>query len=54
LEALIKRAREEGYGGLSLSVEPDNPSLPLYERFGFKKVGETAGGWTMKADLDLQ
>jgi ribosomal protein S18 acetylase RimI-like enzyme len=52
LEALIKRAREDGYKSLSLSVEPDNPSLALYERFGFHKVGETGGAWTMKAELD--
>jgi ribosomal protein S18 acetylase RimI-like enzyme len=51
LEALLERAREEGYRSLSLSVEPDNPSLPLYERFGFRKVGETGGAWTMKAEL---
>jgi GNAT superfamily N-acetyltransferase len=51
LEALIERARQEGYKSLSLSVEPDNPSLALYERFGFRKVGETGGAWTMKADL---
>lgn len=51
LEALLERAREEGYNALSLSVEPDNPSLALYERFGFRKVGETGGAWTMRADL---
>jgi ribosomal protein S18 acetylase RimI-like enzyme len=52
LEALIKRAREDGFKALSLSVEPDNPSLALYEKFGFQKVGETGGAWTMKADLN--
>jgi len=51
LEALIERAREDGYKALSLSVEPDNPALHLYERMGFRKVGETGGSWTMKVDL---
>jgi ribosomal protein S18 acetylase RimI-like enzyme len=51
LEALMKRARADGYKALSLSVEPDNPALPIYERFGFRKVGENGGAWTMKADL---
>jgi GNAT superfamily N-acetyltransferase len=52
LEALIQRARDDGYKALSLSVEPDNPALKLYERLGFRKVGETGGSWTMKVDLD--
>jgi len=51
LDALIERARRDGFGELSLSVEPDNPALPLYERFGFRKVGENGGAWTMKAEL---
>jgi GNAT superfamily N-acetyltransferase len=51
LHALIDRARLEGYTTLSLSVEPDNPALKLYQRFGFEKVGETGGAWTMRADL---
>ena len=51
LDALIERAREDGYKALSLSVEPDNPALHLYERMGFRKVGETGGSWTMKVDL---
>ncbi len=54
LEALIERARQDGYKALSLSVEPDNPALKLYERLGFRKVGETGGSWTMKADLTDQ
>ena len=54
LEALMKRAREDRFKALSLSVEPDNPALPLYERFGFRKVGENGGAWTMKAELEPQ
>ena len=51
LEALIQRARDDGFHALSLSVEPQNPALPLYERFGFRKVDEHGGAWTMRADL---
>src|SRR5262249_47683736 len=40
LEALLARASSEGYSSASLSVEPDNPALHLYERFGFEPVGE--------------
>ncbi|MGH3103300.1 MAG: GNAT family N-acetyltransferase [Gaiellaceae bacterium] len=51
LAALMERARLEGYESLSLSVEPTNPALKLYERFGFAKVNETGTTWTMKAEL---
>jgi ribosomal protein S18 acetylase RimI-like enzyme len=51
LSALIERARGEGFEALSLSVEPQNPALKLYERFGFRKVGESGGAWTMRAEL---
>jgi ribosomal protein S18 acetylase RimI-like enzyme len=51
LEALLKQAKEDGFKALSLSVEPDNPALKLYEKLGFSKVGESGGSWTMRADL---
>jgi ribosomal protein S18 acetylase RimI-like enzyme len=51
LEALFRQAREDGFQALSLSVEPDNPALKLYEKLGFRKVGESGGSWTMKAEL---
>jgi ribosomal protein S18 acetylase RimI-like enzyme len=51
LSALLIRAREDGFTALALSVEPDNPALKLYEKLGFRKVGESGGSWTMKADL---
>jgi ribosomal protein S18 acetylase RimI-like enzyme len=51
LEALLERARSDRYAAVSLSVEPDNPALHLYEKHGFSKVGERAGTWVMKADL---
>ena len=51
LGALMDRARDDGFARLSLSVEPDNPSIALYEKFGFRKVGERNGTTTMVADL---
>ena len=51
LTALLEQARSEGYGRISLSVEPDNPALHLYEQHGFTKVGERGGSWVMRAEL---
>jgi ribosomal protein S18 acetylase RimI-like enzyme len=52
LEALMTRARQEGYRALSLSVERDNPSIALYERHGFRPVHEDGDTVTMRAELD--
>jgi ribosomal protein S18 acetylase RimI-like enzyme len=52
LEGLLAQARKEGFRQVSLSVEPDNPALRLYERHGFRKVGESGGSWTMVAQLN--
>jgi ribosomal-protein-alanine N-acetyltransferase len=51
LEALLAQAREDGYESVSLSVEPENPALHLYERHGFTKVGERGGALVMAAKL---
>ena len=51
LGALLAQARKDGFEQISLSVEPDNPALRLYERHGFQKVGEQGGSWTMVATL---
>jgi ribosomal protein S18 acetylase RimI-like enzyme len=51
LEALLGRARAEGYGAISLSVEKHSPAVGLYERHGFARVREDDGGVTMKAEL---
>ena len=51
LEGLLAQAREDGYRSVSLSVEPENPALHLYERHGFQKVGERGGAWVMRAEL---
>jgi GNAT superfamily N-acetyltransferase len=51
LSSLLEQARKEGRARISLSVEPDNPALRLYEQHGFAKVGERAGAWVMLARL---
>jgi [ribosomal protein S18]-alanine N-acetyltransferase len=51
LSELLGEARREGYRQVSLSVEPDNPAIRLYEQHGFTKVGERAGTWVMRAEL---
>ncbi|HZQ64377.1 MAG TPA: GNAT family N-acetyltransferase [Gaiellaceae bacterium] len=53
LTKLLDDARGQGYAQVSLSVEPDNPALHLYERHGFEKVGERAGAWVMLALLSV-
>jgi ribosomal protein S18 acetylase RimI-like enzyme len=47
LDALIADARNGGFSALSLSVEPDNPAVRLYERAGFSRVLSNGGSWTM-------
>ncbi|MFL5703188.1 MAG: GNAT family N-acetyltransferase [Ktedonobacteraceae bacterium] len=39
LQALIVLARSRGYAALSLSVDRNNPTLHLYEHFGFYDAG---------------
>jgi len=51
LDALMARARADGYASISLSVEKDNPAVALYERHGFSRVREDDGAYTMRADL---
>ena len=45
LEALLDRARTEGYEAVSLSTDRDQAAW--YERFGFETVGETPHAVTM-------
>ena len=47
LEALIGRAAELHLSGLSLSVEPENRAIRLYEMMGFEVVGRMGGALTM-------
>ena len=51
LEGLLAQARDDGFARISLSVEPDNDAIHLYEHHGFAKVGERAGAWVMRATL---
>jgi GNAT superfamily N-acetyltransferase len=51
LDALLDRAREEGHGAVSLSVEADSPAVAFYERNGFEAVRESDGGLVMRRDL---
>jgi GNAT superfamily N-acetyltransferase len=51
LKALVERAREDGYGALSLSVEAESPAVELYERHGFEKVDDSDHSWTMQLRL---
>jgi ribosomal protein S18 acetylase RimI-like enzyme len=51
LDALLDRARADGYDAITLSVEMDSPAVGLYERHGFERLGEDDGGVTMKANL---
>lgn len=51
LDALVETARAAGHRAVSLSVEPDNPALRLYERAGFSRVPNDGGAWTMLLEL---
>lgn len=53
LEALCGRARADGYGALSLSVERGNPALlSFYEEHGFSQVeGGDEQSLTMRREL---
>jgi GNAT superfamily N-acetyltransferase len=51
LDALLRRAREEGHKAVSLSVETDSPAVAFYERNGFEAVREEEGGLVMRRDL---
>jgi ribosomal protein S18 acetylase RimI-like enzyme len=51
MAALLDAARAHRITAVSLSVDPVNPALRLYERFGFVRVGESGGSWTMRRAL---
>jgi ribosomal protein S18 acetylase RimI-like enzyme len=52
LEALLDRARNEGYQAISLSVDRNNAgAIELYERHGFERVDEEDDSVTMLAHL---
>jgi predicted N-acetyltransferase YhbS len=49
MDALLARAKEQGYAAISLSAEKG--MTKLYERFGFRPVEDKDGTVTMRADL---
>ena len=49
LDALLERARADGYAAVSLSTDPGQ--VAWYERFGFEQVGESPHAVTMLARL---
>jgi GNAT superfamily N-acetyltransferase len=51
LESLVDLAKEQGYGGLSLSVADESPAMHVFAKQGFEKVEQTDGSWTMRLNL---
>lgn len=51
---LLEAAKVSGYAAISLSVDPHNPAVRLYQRLGFKQVGISGTSWTMKVELNLK
>jgi len=51
LEELIAVARDDRFPALSLSVNPSNPALLLYESLGFQRVWESGTSWTLSLPL---
>jgi putative hydrolase of the HAD superfamily len=47
LGKMLKVSKESGYQAVSLSVDPNNPALHLYQMFGFKKIGVDGTSWDM-------
>jgi len=51
MDELLRAAAENGLKAVSLSVVPENPALRIYERFGFRKVGECGDAWVMMREF---
>ncbi|MGG1676079.1 GNAT family N-acetyltransferase [Neobacillus sp. NRS-1170] len=47
LGEMLRITKEAGFGAVSLSVDPNNPALKLYNRLGFQKVGFDGTSWNM-------
>lgn len=48
---LLKKAESSSYSQISLSVDPNNPAIYLYQSLGFEKIGVSGTSWTMKRKL---
>jgi ribosomal protein S18 acetylase RimI-like enzyme len=53
LDALIAKATDLRLPALSLSVDPDNPAIRLYQRIGFEVTGGVGGSLTMRRRLPI-
>ena len=53
MRAMLDELRAAGYARASLSVQKENPALRLYERLGFRVVGDGADDteWLMVVNL---
>ena len=51
MSRLMDHAKSSGIKKLSLSVDPANYALQLYQKLGFKKVSESGTSWTMVKEL---
>ncbi len=51
LDSLVELAKEQGYGGLSLTVADQSAAMHVFEKNGFSKVEQTDGSWTMSLAL---
>jgi ribosomal protein S18 acetylase RimI-like enzyme len=51
MHQLIEQARASGYPQLSLSVDPDNPAVKLYQKLGFKPIGISGTSWVEILEL---
>ncbi|MGL6280465.1 MAG: GNAT family N-acetyltransferase [Gaiella sp.] len=52
LDALVRRATEDGYAAISLAVDKTNArEIELYLRHGFERIGESDDTLTMRAPL---
>ena len=52
IAGLLRQARADGYGAISLSVDANNAAaIELYEKHGFERVSATEDSVTMRASL---
>ena len=51
LNHIIKYAKDKGIQNLSLSVDPENFAVSLYQKTGFKKQFMVGNSWTMLTSL---